>query len=100
MVLALNVPEWVLNYLNDFISTQHDAVEILFALSDGQLILINLRLAIALLDLHLAVPPDMVLKHCVLLLHLGFILLPLLLLAAGIRSNIDILSQVILILLL
>lgn len=41
MVLALNVPELVLNYLNDYIYTKYDAVEILFALADGQLILID-----------------------------------------------------------
>lgn len=41
MVLALNVPEWVLNYLNDSFYTQNDAVEKLFAFADGQLILIH-----------------------------------------------------------
>lgn len=41
MVLALNVPEWVLNYLNDSFYTQNDAIEKLFAFADGQLILIH-----------------------------------------------------------
>ena len=100
MVLALKVPEWVLIYLNEFIDTQHDAVEELFALADGQLILIDFRFAVALLDLHLAAAAHMVLQHAVLLLDLGVVLLLLLLLAVRVGSNVDVLRQVVLVLLL
>jgi hypothetical protein len=85
-------------YLHEESLTQDDAVEGLLALLDGEFVLIDFRLAVALLDLHLALG-HMVLQHVVLPLHLS---LPLLLLmpAVDLRSAVHVLSEVVLVLLL
>lgn len=89
IVLALKVPKWEAGYLCERGLTQDDAIEVLLAFLDGEFILIDLWLAVALFDLDFALG-DVVVDEIILPLDFS---LPLFVVVApvNLRSTINIL---------